>query len=732
MREDPRSMSRAILLHVLLATAAATWTESTDQWQEIEATPSRSGCPFTRLGSNTPCSTTKKAPRIDELIGIPGSAWTDREMLIVRAKLSRAFSPGEGTDTRDRIMEELYPDGIPYESWTGFRDGITAQKVLRLGFHDCMRYRDGSGGCDGCINWSGMGSRFTPQELEKGTLGGDTAGDTHNNGLRATVEVLEAIFSDPAFPRRTPTLSVSLKNSGKSRADLWAFAAMVAVEFAIETNNLVCSGVHDGVWSGQCNQKRGQPDCQIKLPRSFEFEWGRRDCARHGTKPYMSELVEKAPDASVNGTTTLAYFREEFGLSAREAVTLMGAHTIGRLHAPHGILRYTWTARNEHQFNNQYFRNIVGKKDWLFDDNDCTEVGDTNGERGKARWVTHVRGDTVVGGPVQWIQEKLTCVNCVKDKKLGYSKKDKAGNFCCKNVPANSPGLCVDHDNDPESGCEQWQFVMGVDETALPAEMGLYKKFEVDRDGWPTGCPGFTDFTRAVVGGPSKKDMDYKMSWSRQNGHTADTGCPLTNLAGIYEEFADNQTAFVAEFVPVLEKMLRNGVGAKKTAAKKKPAAKKSTVESHKSMKSNSVTCTRPEYDNDNRFWVCWDSTELSKPVTITNADLRTKSEALTVDPGTHEITFSPIQQPVAANQKWQAVSAGTGDFYVNVQTGAVLAINGVGEWRRDGDHLLAVGGGYSEQYALAAGKGSDGYKLQVWPIKDRKWDAYDWYLKEV
>ena len=37
-----------------------------------------------------------------------------------------------------------------------------------------------------------------------------------------------------------PALNVSLKASGKSRADLWAFAVITALEYAIENNDLAC------------------------------------------------------------------------------------------------------------------------------------------------------------------------------------------------------------------------------------------------------------------------------------------------------------------------------------------------------------------------------------------------------------------------------------------------------------------------------------------------------------
>merc|ERR1712167_418229 len=128
-------------------------------------------------------------------------------MDIVRAKLYLAFSKNEG-DGAHRIMDQLYPEGITYEEvWVPFRDGITAQKVLRLGFHDCMRYQDGSGGCDGCINWSGMGERYSSDNAQLGLF--ERGGDDHNNGLRATVEVLEEMYTNASFPRRAPALEQS-------------------------------------------------------------------------------------------------------------------------------------------------------------------------------------------------------------------------------------------------------------------------------------------------------------------------------------------------------------------------------------------------------------------------------------------------------------------------------------------------------------------------------------------
>ena len=105
----------------------------------------------------------------------------------------------------------------------------------------------------------------------------------------------------------TPSLQTSLYESGKSRADLWAFAAIVAVEFGVETNNGVCDASIDFLklggaapnvdtttlheqWLGgfiQCNEEEGKPNCKVNFPRSFKFQTGRKDCTEFGEESYI-------------------------------------------------------------------------------------------------------------------------------------------------------------------------------------------------------------------------------------------------------------------------------------------------------------------------------------------------------------------------------------------------------------------------------------------------------------
>ena len=64
--------------------------------------------------------------------GTPGASWTEEEMMTVKAKLYSIFNNGGGF----KAMEELY--GTPDNGVT-FMDVPNAAKMLRLGFHDCLK-----------------------------------------------------------------------------------------------------------------------------------------------------------------------------------------------------------------------------------------------------------------------------------------------------------------------------------------------------------------------------------------------------------------------------------------------------------------------------------------------------------------------------------------------------------------------------------------------------------------
>ena len=69
------------------------------------------------------------------------------------------------------LRQALNSTGLPDESenvtvyhWGTF---YNPAKILRLAFHDCVKYKDGSGGCDGCLNWKGVGTFFKDKPGEQ-------------------------------------------------------------------------------------------------------------------------------------------------------------------------------------------------------------------------------------------------------------------------------------------------------------------------------------------------------------------------------------------------------------------------------------------------------------------------------------------------------------------------------------------------------------------------------------
>ena len=77
--------------------------------------------------------------------GNPGAPWTEYELIT-----------GEVFFKKSHLCSQ-----VKAKLFRWFRLGNSAPGVVRLGFHDCLKYKDGTGGCDGCLNWHGMGVIYT-------------------------------------------------------------------------------------------------------------------------------------------------------------------------------------------------------------------------------------------------------------------------------------------------------------------------------------------------------------------------------------------------------------------------------------------------------------------------------------------------------------------------------------------------------------------------------------------
>ena len=118
---------------------------------------------------------------------------------------------------------------------------VTENTLMRLIFHDCMRYEDGAGHpCDGCINFKGVGVKGPDPNDKNDYYRFKPLEKSDNNNMDQIVAKLELIYTTIDWPFVNPSLNASLRQSGRSRADLWNLASMVALERTIERANRAC------------------------------------------------------------------------------------------------------------------------------------------------------------------------------------------------------------------------------------------------------------------------------------------------------------------------------------------------------------------------------------------------------------------------------------------------------------------------------------------------------------
>ena len=473
----------------------------------------------------------------DYVPGTPGGPWTKAEMLTVKARLYNLFKGG----------------GAP--------------TALRLTFHDCLRYADGTGGCDGCLNWSGVDTTF---DVESKSWKYEDVHQTNNNGLGPIVRPLEEIYKTTcAFG---PCVGQSLFASGKSRADLWAFAGIVAVEYGMETTNVACNNITDGrVLQLTCIHDTG-PNCKIQPQRTFQFQYGRVDCIGSDQAfPYKTNKTEQHPNPVGDGGSTLQFFKENFAFNGRETVAIFGAHTFGRPKLETSLFPYTWTSRGANIFNNDYYKSMTGQDRWFFDDEKCTRLGDAYGNKPITRWIANARKYTKNGGPIFWMKENLVCPN-MYNKYFPLNSFDQAcvtaagPGMTCQADPAirgsTIPRMRNQTDADYNNGCERFHFIIGRDEIALNCELGLYLNFTVT-NGITSGCPGFEHFKASM-----QSKNGFTVSKEYAGGPFGQPGCGKQTLAEpagssptseIMDLYANNQSTWINDFIPTMEKMMRNG-----------------------------------------------------------------------------------------------------------------------------------------------------------------------------
>lgn len=489
-----------------------------------------------------------------------GAPWTEEETNIIKKKI---FELCKNPSKVRFWYKNMYPD-YTYSAQTE----PNARKLLRLGFHDCLTYEnpvDGAAnGCDGCLNPDGMGiNMFDDLGVTKNSQKGPNVDKTNNNGLTFTADILEEIYTNKDFPNGIESLEVSMKESGKSRADLWAFATLVALQYGIDNNNLACQGEPRDACG---HLEYGKEGCEVPWPSIPKFKTGRTDCVSPdgAEKPWHTSIDnhEVHPRPHGNGPETVDFYKTNFGLTAREAIALQeGSHSFAKFNAKVSYFQYEWTRAQGHLFNNQvlkhlaerpqYFSNCqswkTGKKDGFY------LTGDYLGQAPNTTWRILYRRTTENGGPFQWhhiyYRCKATnyCSTINEDQSRSESKNIPA--IFNRAEPAAVDGCCDDLGEGeyckPIEDCERW---IQNDETAMNCEVGFYLHFDTDEDGKPTGCEGFDE--KWLSG--KKRSIDPVCGKEEY----APEGEPLYKIV---ENQADSNEVMMTDFVPAFEKMIENG-----------------------------------------------------------------------------------------------------------------------------------------------------------------------------
>ena len=86
------------------------------------------------------------------------------------------------------------------------------------------------------------------------------------------------------------------------------------------------------------------------------FRTGRRDCEPNEEleQAWQTNEQEIHPSVHGNGVQTADFFKEQFGMTARESsAVLIGAHSYGQFHASNSMFKYSWTREQTRYLNNQ-------------------------------------------------------------------------------------------------------------------------------------------------------------------------------------------------------------------------------------------------------------------------------------------------------------------------------------------------------------------------------------------
>ena len=203
---------------------------------------------------------------------------------------------------------------------------------------------------------------------------------TTNNKLQMTARSLELIYTKLDWPPESTVLPRSLKDSGKSRADLWQLAGNIGLERAI--NNTNESGRQLEYHNSETTlcAEIGKENCLMTLDRYIPFRTGRKDCiANHTLKwtDYGFEATKEEKHSNTYGTGIQAIkdMKRDFNLTAKESIALFALHGLSVMgRNPEEAAKYKWSGGSMSQdnmkttFSNMYHKTLNGNsysRGWL-------------------------------------------------------------------------------------------------------------------------------------------------------------------------------------------------------------------------------------------------------------------------------------------------------------------------------------------------------------------------------
>lgn len=401
---------------------------------------------------------------------------------------------------------------------------------MRLIFHDCMRYEDDAGHpCDGCINFKGVGVKGPDPNNKNDYYRFKPLDKSDNNNMDQIVAKLELIYTTIDWPFVNPSLNASLRQAGRSRADLWNLASMVALERTIERANRACD--LDFHARQQNTLLESREACEIKLTKPLKFLTGRSDCRSDDPegRGYVTTMHEIHNRMFAEANTIVDFGKSEFNLDAVRWVALMAIH--GSVHFPANLgVKYTWVGPG--YLSNVYYKMIANRPMYRMDRGGDMSFGDASGAdtiyptaigdpEGRPTPIFGWRAscmahwNTTEGGPCFLRPTKAAAPdgpnphrqafpNCLKEiNSTGHcvfsdTYKSKCANaWCDENRVEHGAGLdrvkpLIETPWYPNATDEMARHTQAwSNQFAFPWEVGMFWNFSVGGEAQrPVGCPG--------------------------------------------------------------------------------------------------------------------------------------------------------------------------------------------------------------------------------------------------